>query len=81
MDKGVGGVYTLSLTTRKAYRAENAAVAQIRTFVNASRNDAYDGADLHPIPGLPSTRLDAFSLPSRVGNRLYHKDGSVEVIE
>jgi hypothetical protein len=80
MEKGAGGIYTVSLTTRKAYRAGNAAVAQIRTVVNASSNDVYDGADLRPIPGLPQTRLDAFSLPSRVGRRLYHRDGRVEMI-
>jgi hypothetical protein len=80
MDKGAGGVYTVSLTTRKAYREENAAVAKIRTFVNASSNDAYDGADLRPIPGMNPSRLVAFSLPSRVGNRLYHCDGRVEAI-
>jgi hypothetical protein len=58
---------------------ENA--AKTRTIVNASHGGKYDGADLHPIPGLPQSRLVAFSLPSRVGNRRYHKDGRVEVIE
>jgi hypothetical protein len=80
MDKGASGRYTLSLTARKATRAENAAVAKIRTVVNASSCDIYDGSDLRPIPGLPQTRLYAFSLPSRVGQRLYHCDGRVEAI-
>jgi hypothetical protein len=81
MEKGDGGIYTVSLTARKAARAENAAVAKTRTIVNASLGGKYDGADLRPIPGMPKSRLVAFSLPSRVGNRLYHKDGSMEVIE
>jgi hypothetical protein len=80
MEKGAGGIYMVSLTSRKAASEENAAVAKIRTIVNASSNDAYDGADLLPIPGLPKTRLDAFSLPSRVGQRLYHRNGRVDAI-
>ncbi|MCI4427737.1 MAG: hypothetical protein JHC40_01075 [Burkholderiales bacterium] len=81
MTKGAGGRYTVSLTKRKAERRETAAVAKTRTVVNASSSDTYDGSDLHPIPGLPHSRMVAFSLPSRVGNRRYHKDGRVEVIE
>jgi hypothetical protein len=80
MTKGAGGRYTVS--TKRAFATnENAAVAKTRTVVNASSSDGYDGADLRPIPGLPHSRLVAFSLPSRVGNRRYHKDGRVEVIE
>lgn len=81
MTKGAGGRYTVSLDTCKAASEENATLAKTRTVVNASSSDGYDGADLLPIPGLPQTRLAAFSLPSRVGNRRYHKDGRVEVIE
>jgi hypothetical protein len=81
MTKGAGGRYTVSLDTRKASREDSATLAKSRTVVNASSSDTYDGADLHSIPGLPHSRLVAFSLPIRVGNRRYHKDGRVEVIE
>jgi hypothetical protein len=80
MTKGAGGRYTVS-TRRASAPKESADVAKSRTLVNASSSDGYDGADLRPIPGLPQSRLVAFSLPSRVGNRRYHKDGRVEVVE
>jgi hypothetical protein len=80
MTKGAGGRYTVS-TRRASAPKESEDFAKARTVVNASISDGYDGADLHPIPGLPQSRLVAFSLPSRVGNRRYHKDGRVEVIE
>jgi hypothetical protein len=80
MTKGAGGRYTVS-TRRASAPKESADVAKSRTLVNASSSDGYDGADLQPIPGLPQSRLIAFSLPSRVGSRRYHKDGRVEVIE
>jgi hypothetical protein len=80
MTKGAGGRYTVS-TRRASDPKESADFAEARTLVNASSRDVYDGADLLKIPGIPNARMAAFSLPSRVGNRLYHKDGSVEVIE
>jgi hypothetical protein len=80
MTKGAGGRYTVS-TRRASDPKESADVAKSRTLVNASSSDGYDGAGLRPIPGLPQSRMVAFSLPSRVGNRLYHKGGRVEVIE
>jgi hypothetical protein len=80
MTKGAGGRYTVSMRRTSAPK-ESADVAKSRTLVNASSSDGYDGADLRPIPGLPQSRMVAFSLPSRVGNRRYHKDGRVEVIE
>jgi hypothetical protein len=80
MTKGAGGRYTVS-TRRASAPKESEDFAKARTVVNASSSDAYDGEDLSPIPGLPQSRMVAFSLPSRVGNRRYHKDGRVEVIE
>jgi hypothetical protein len=80
MTKGAGGRYTVS-TRRASVPKESADVAKSRTLVNASIGEVYDGSDLRPIPGLPQSRLAWFSMPSRIGNRLYHKDGRVEVIE
>jgi hypothetical protein len=80
MTKGAGGRYTVS-TRRASGPMASAGFAEARAFVTATSVGTYDGADLRPIPGLPHSRMVAFSLPSRVGNRRYHKDGRVEVIE
>lgn len=40
----------------------------------------YDGKELQNHLGLDDSRLEAFKLPSRVGQRLYYPDGRVEVM-
>jgi len=40
----------------------------------------YDGAELKPFAGRPGA-MDCFQLPSRMGSRLYFRDGTVEEVE
>ena len=35
-------------------------------------SNCYQGTELKPHPGLPASRLYAFTLPSRVGGHLYY---------
>lgn len=39
----------------------------------------YDGAELRPYNGRPGA-MDAFAMPSRMGGRLYYRDGRVEAV-
>lgn len=51
-------------------------MATARTMVHGQ--DIYTGTELGRNPGLPDSRFAAFALPSRVGGRLYYRDGRVE---
>ena len=45
----------------------------------ASARGTYSGAELRPFAGRPGA-MDAFALPSRMGNRLHYRDGRVETL-
>ena len=38
----------------------------------------YQGDELKGNPGIPASRMHAFTLPSRVGSRLHYPDGTVK---
>ena len=38
----------------------------------APPSHCYQGAELKPHPGLPASRMHAYTLPSRMGNRLHY---------
>lgn len=40
----------------------------------------YEGKELQTNAGLPDSRMEAYKLPSRVGQRLYYPDGRVELL-
>ena len=42
--------------------------------------ETYLGLELKVNPGITADRLEAFGLPSRVGNRLHYPDGRVESV-
>ncbi|GAA4424596.1 hypothetical protein [Acidovorax lacteus] len=73
-----------SAEQRRARAAQEARARQAvanpgpRTHNNASARGDYDGAELQPTAGATPARLRAFSLPSRVGNKLYYPGGRVE---
>ena len=37
----------------------------------------YQGQELRPVQGIPAKRMQAFALPSRMGDRLHYPDGRV----
>lgn len=46
---------------------------------NSTQRSNYDGAELRPFTGRPGA-MDAFEHPSRVGGRVFYRDGRVEVV-
>ncbi len=60
-----------------AIAAYGSAVAQPRT---TRCTGTYNGAELRPSVTRPGA-MDAFALPSRVGQRLFFRSGAVEVME
>ena len=45
----------------------------------ASARGTYSGAEMRPFAGRPGA-MDAFALPSRMGQRLHYRDGRVETL-
>ena len=63
------------LKKRRASRS----TAQQQTSSWLGRNsDPYKCPELKDTPGIPASRMRAFALPSRVGNRLHYPDGTVK---
>lgn len=69
------------LARRKSERLELA--SSTRPIRNSTVTEAnpYHCPELQRNPGLPDARFVAFTLPSRVGGRLYYPDGRVEAIK
>ncbi|MDD0817181.1 hypothetical protein PSQ39_21280 [Curvibacter sp. HBC28] len=55
---------------------EKAAEVQVKHYLPT----VYQGQELRPYQGRPGA-MDAFALPSRMGQRLHYRDGRVELIE
>lgn len=49
-------------------------IPKVRTIVNSSQTELYDGKDLLPHTGREGA-LDFLRLPSRIGNRLIYRKG------
>lgn len=63
------------LKKRRAIRS----TAPLQTYPWQGRNsESYKCPELKDTPGIPASRMRAFALPSRVGNRLHYPDGTVK---
>ncbi|WP_232776580.1 hypothetical protein [Comamonas testosteroni] len=63
------------LKKRRASRS----TASVQTFPWQSRySEPYKCPELKDTPGIPESRMRAFTLPSRVGNRLHYPDGTIK---
>jgi hypothetical protein len=57
---------------------KDATIEDRQASVRVSRMlGTYDGAELRPDPGIPASRMEAYRLPSRNGDRLEWPDGRV----
>lgn len=65
------GRNALNAANRQRWKDHKTTLAGSRKFVNASNRALYDGAELRPNAGRPGA-MDAYSLPSRVGDKLVH---------
>lgn len=60
-------------------RRTSRSTAPLQTYPWQGRNsEPYKCPELAHTPGIPDSRMRAFSLPSRVGNRLLYPDGTVK---
>lgn len=72
------GIHLTPADYARIHRESHVDRAGVETPIcNASSRGRYDGADLRPTAGVPSGRMAAFHLPSRVGDRLRFPDGRV----
>lgn len=89
LDRTRTTLYTISTTGRDRLQAYDAGfrhritavttvpvMAAARTAHLTTRG-LYTGAELQPYDGRPGA-MDAFALPSRMGNRLHYRDGRVQ---
>jgi hypothetical protein len=54
-------------------------IPALATSSSSPPTATYDGVEMRPYAGRPGA-LNAFHYPSRIGDRLYHRDGSVTTI-
>lgn len=65
------GRNALATANKQRWKDHKTTKAASRTMVNAGSQQAYDGAELRPYAGRPGA-MDAYSLPSRQGDRRVH---------
>ena len=81
-----------AITEKGLQALMHAPVVQKNSMVNAygkahagpsplARRGDYIPIEMQRPPGMPDERFEAFSLPSRVGNRLFYPDGRTEILK
>lgn len=68
------------LTAQPSMKRVTAKAKSLPVPIEIFGGSSYQGRELQPYQGRPGA-MDAFALPSRMGNRLHYRDGRVERME